>query len=90
MTEIAYEPHPVSPERKAELRAEGKKIVDIRFKPSGSTAVRREADPLAGATRKGLAKARKDELIEAANHLKIDASGKADELRKRIAGVLFE
>lgn len=30
---IAYEPHPVSPERKAELRAKGMRIVDIRFKP---------------------------------------------------------
>lgn len=30
---IAYEKHPVSPERKAELRAEGYKILDIRFKP---------------------------------------------------------
>ena len=29
---IAYEPHPVSPERKAELRAAGCKIIDARFK----------------------------------------------------------
>lgn len=33
MTKIAYEPHPVSPERKAELRAEGFKIVDAVFEP---------------------------------------------------------
>ena len=32
---IAYEPHPVSPERKAELRAAGFKIVDAAFKPLG-------------------------------------------------------
>lgn len=31
---IHYEPHPVSPERKAELRAQGFKIVDARFAPS--------------------------------------------------------
>lgn len=31
---IAYEPHPVTPERKAELRAQGLVIVDIRFKPA--------------------------------------------------------
>ena len=31
---IAYEPHPVSPERKAELRAAGYKIIDERFKPA--------------------------------------------------------
>jgi hypothetical protein len=30
---IAYEPHPVSPERKAELREQGFKIIDERFKP---------------------------------------------------------
>lgn len=31
---IAYEPHPVSAERKAELRAAGLKIVDARFAPA--------------------------------------------------------
>lgn len=31
--QIVYEPHPVSPERKAELRAQGFKIVDARFAP---------------------------------------------------------
>lgn len=31
---IAYEPHPVSPERKAELREQGLQIIDIRFKPA--------------------------------------------------------
>lgn len=30
---IAYEPHPVTPERKAELRAAGFKIIDARFAP---------------------------------------------------------
>lgn len=31
--EIIYEPHPVSPERKAELQAKGFRIVDARFAP---------------------------------------------------------
>lgn len=31
--QIIYEPHPVSPERKAELRAQGYKILDARFAP---------------------------------------------------------
>lgn len=31
---VAYENHPVSPERKAELRAAGFKILDVRFKPA--------------------------------------------------------
>lgn len=33
--QIIYEPHPVSPERKAELRKQGFKIVDARFAPEG-------------------------------------------------------
>lgn len=31
---IVYEPHPVSRERKAELLAEGFRIVDAKYKPS--------------------------------------------------------
>ena len=30
---IAYEKHPVSPERKKELRSQGYKILDARFDP---------------------------------------------------------
>ena len=30
---IAYEQHPVSPERKKELREQGYKILDVIFKP---------------------------------------------------------
>ncbi|AMR77675.1 hypothetical protein [Cupriavidus nantongensis] len=33
--EIWYEPHPVSPQRKAELRAMGVQVVDAVFKPEG-------------------------------------------------------
>jgi hypothetical protein len=32
---IHYEPHPVSAERKAELRGQGFKIIDARFAPKG-------------------------------------------------------
>lgn len=32
--QIYYEPHPVSPERKAELRKAGFKIIDARFAPA--------------------------------------------------------
>lgn len=39
---IIYEPHPVAPERKQELREKGYTIIDARFKPvdaqSGKTA----------------------------------------------------
>ncbi len=31
--QVIYEPHPVAPERKAELRAAGFKIIDARFAP---------------------------------------------------------
>lgn len=37
--EIAYEPHPVSAERKAELRAAGFKIIDASFAPEDAEAV---------------------------------------------------
>lgn len=33
--ETIYEPHPVTPERKAELRAQGYRIVDAKFAPDG-------------------------------------------------------
>ena len=45
-TKIAYEPHPVTPERKAELRKQGYRIVDERFKPADAVPV---ADALAPA-----------------------------------------
>jgi hypothetical protein len=41
---IAYEPHPVSMARKAELQAAGYKILDARFKPPG--AVVAQPDPV--------------------------------------------
>ena len=31
---VIYEPHPVTPERKKELREQGYKIIDERFKPA--------------------------------------------------------
>jgi|GEM_PF-1805447 len=30
---VIYEPHPVTTERKKELRAQGYKIIDAKFKP---------------------------------------------------------
>lgn len=35
MQKVIYEPHPVSPERKKELREQGYKILDAIFKPAG-------------------------------------------------------
>lgn len=31
---IIYEPHPITPERKQELREQGYTIIDARFKPA--------------------------------------------------------
>jgi 4-hydroxy-3-methylbut-2-enyl diphosphate reductase IspH len=33
---IIYEPHPVSPERKQELREQGYKIIDAQFDPKAT------------------------------------------------------
>lgn len=37
-TKIAYEPHPVSPERKQELNKQGFQIIDARFAPEDGDA----------------------------------------------------
>jgi hypothetical protein len=36
--QIVYEPHPVTPERKAELREQGFRIIDAIFKPADEEA----------------------------------------------------
>lgn len=33
MTKIIYEPHPVTPDRKAELKAMRVRVIDVKFKP---------------------------------------------------------
>ena len=42
---VIYEPHPVSPERKAELRGQGYKILDAVFKPEETTTPARRTKP---------------------------------------------
>ena len=46
MTKIAYERHPVTPERKAELLAQGFQIIDARFKPADAEPAKAEATPV--------------------------------------------
>ena len=49
---IIYEPHPVSAERKAELRAQGYKIIDAVFAPADAKKpepVAAKPAPVAGA-----------------------------------------
>jgi len=45
MSKIAFEPHPVTPERKAELVAQGFQIIDARFKPADAEPVKAETVP---------------------------------------------
>ena len=42
---IAYVEHPVTPERKAELRAQGFKIIDARFAPPGEVVEQQDEAP---------------------------------------------
>lgn len=56
---IKYEPHPVTPERKAELRAQGFKIIDARFAPPGEVVEPQDDAP------KPRARKTKPEPIEA-------------------------
>lgn len=42
---IWYEPHPVSAERKAELRAQGHRIIDAIYAPEGWRAPEPKQDP---------------------------------------------
>jgi len=42
MKPVIYEPHPVSEERKAELRGLGYKIIDVKFKPADAEEVQEE------------------------------------------------
>ena len=44
-SKVIFEPHPVTPERKAELRAQGLRIFDAIFKPAGDDTAPAEADP---------------------------------------------
>lgn len=41
-----FEPHPVSPERKRELRAKGYTIIDVAFAPKGYEHPEKVTDPI--------------------------------------------
>lgn len=55
---IWYEPHPVSMERKAELRAKGFRILDAVFMPEGHVNPGTEEEPKGQATHRGRAEGR--------------------------------
>lgn len=46
-SQVWYEPHPVTPERKAEIRKRGYRIVDAAFAPEGHKNHEEEPKPVA-------------------------------------------
>ncbi len=65
-TKIAYEPHPVSPERKKELNGKGFKIIDARFKPADAKPAESEKIDLGTDSGEGLSDDQLRAAIEAA------------------------
>lgn len=86
MTDIVYEPHPVSPERKAELRAQGKTIIDARYKP----AHLKDDEPVEEITRETIATMKRQDVIDLLElHGVVGATGKLSDLRKWLVEVMF-
>lgn len=81
---IHYEPHPVSPKRKAELLAQGVQIIDAIYAPKG------EAKPVEHITREDIDKMPRKEVIE---HLEAHgvegATGKVSDLRNWLKQIMF-
>lgn len=65
-----YEPHPVSPERKAELQAKGYRIVDARFAPADAKVAKVEPEkapePVVEAVVEAVAEVAPEPVAEAA------------------------
>jgi hypothetical protein len=81
--QIIYEPHPVTPERKAELVAAGYKIIDARFAPEQPAV-----DPF---SREGIAKMDKADVIDLieAHGGKASKRKPVDALREDLAALMF-
>lgn len=81
---IHYEPHPVTPERKVELRAQGFRILDARFAP---------ADEPARIDRDDIAKMKRGEIVDLLGAHGVAESAcegvKVGELRKRLSEIMF-
>ena len=89
MAEIAYEPHPVSPERKAELRAQGKRIIDVRYKPAHLVAEEAGETPNE-LTREAISKMPRKELVENLEAHGVEgATGKVSDLRNWLTKAVF-
>lgn len=82
---IAYEKHPVSKERKAELRGKGFKIIDARFDPSRS-----DEDGVKTPTREEIAKMPKTEVASWLEAHGVEApDGGVAELREQLTAIMF-
>jgi len=82
---IAYEPHPVSSERKAELRAQGFKILDARFAPDGH-----KPEPQGIPTRSEIATMKKADCIEWLDaHGVSEPQGTVADLRDMLRSVMY-
>jgi hypothetical protein len=85
MDRIAYEPHPVSPERKAELRSQGFRIVDARFAPADSEP-KAEGTP----SKSDIATMKKADVIEWLEAHGMDSpTGSVADLRDLLRSVMF-
>lgn len=80
---IQYEPHPVSPERKRELREQGYRIVDARFAPVGAAP----SVPQSPGEIDKMPKKEVKDYLEA--HGDDNPTGTVAELRDRLKSVMF-
>ena len=84
MSKIIYEPHPVTSERKAELRKQGYKIRDSAYAPKG------EAKPSKAITPEDIDGMKRADVIDLlAAHGVEGATGKVADLRKWLKRVMF-
>lgn len=81
---IAYEPHPVTPERKAELRAEGYTILDAIYAPKD------DAPELDQITREDIDSMKRADVIDLLEMHGVEgATGKLADLRNWLKQVMF-
>lgn len=85
---IIYEPHPVSPERKAELRQEGYTILDAVYAPSDVvTAATETPEAITPEDVDSMKRAELVDVLEA--HGVENATGKVADLRRWVKRVMF-
>ncbi|KIC12863.1 hypothetical protein RA19_00200 [Leisingera sp. ANG-M1] len=83
---IAYEKHPVSKERKVELRGQGFKIIDARFDPDRKDGVA-EQEPQ---SREEIAKLPKPAVVKWLKARGVEKpEGSVAELRDQLAELMF-